>query len=152
MTSAWWTVRSISAVAQVALGKMVGQSLKARLVVRFGYQRHAHRDQARSDYKAVMCDGRRAVLSTRHRRARFSPSSRGDMYETVGNVLDDLLPSVDASPRSNGEPTSSEASRRSARVAGLSAAVMVRKDRDRSRPLRRVDRRSPRQVTTDRFR
>jgi len=33
MTSAWWTVRSMSAVAQVALGKMDGQSLKARLVV-----------------------------------------------------------------------------------------------------------------------
>jgi hypothetical protein len=26
MTSAWWTVRSMSAVAQVALGKIVGQS------------------------------------------------------------------------------------------------------------------------------
>ena len=32
ITSAWWTVRSMRAVAQVALGKMVGQSLKARWV------------------------------------------------------------------------------------------------------------------------
>jgi hypothetical protein len=32
--SEWWTTRSMSAVAQVALGKIVGQSLKARLVVR----------------------------------------------------------------------------------------------------------------------
>ncbi len=33
MTSAWWTTRSMRAVAQVAFGKMVGQSRNARLVV-----------------------------------------------------------------------------------------------------------------------
>jgi hypothetical protein len=33
ITSAWWTVRSIRAIAQVACGKTVGPSLKARLVV-----------------------------------------------------------------------------------------------------------------------
>jgi hypothetical protein len=32
--SAWWTTRSMSAIADEAFGKMVGQSLKARLVVR----------------------------------------------------------------------------------------------------------------------
>jgi hypothetical protein len=31
--SAWWVRRSIKAVTQLALGKIVGQSLKARLVV-----------------------------------------------------------------------------------------------------------------------
>jgi len=31
--SAWWVRRSISAVTQLALGKTLGQSLKARLVV-----------------------------------------------------------------------------------------------------------------------
>ena len=34
MISAWWMTRSMSAVAEVALGKMPGQPLKARLVVR----------------------------------------------------------------------------------------------------------------------
>ena len=33
MTSAWWTTRSMRAVAQAAFGKIVGQSRKARLVV-----------------------------------------------------------------------------------------------------------------------
>jgi hypothetical protein len=32
MISAWWTRRSMRAVAVAALGKMVGQSLKGRLV------------------------------------------------------------------------------------------------------------------------
>jgi hypothetical protein len=32
--SAWWTTRSIRATAEVAFGKIVGQSLNARLVVR----------------------------------------------------------------------------------------------------------------------
>jgi hypothetical protein len=34
MTSAWWMTRSMRAVAQAAFGKIEGQSLKARLVVR----------------------------------------------------------------------------------------------------------------------
>jgi hypothetical protein len=34
MISAWWTTRSMSAVVQAALGKIVGQSLNARLVVK----------------------------------------------------------------------------------------------------------------------
>jgi hypothetical protein len=34
MTSAWWTMRSMSAAVDAALGKMLGQSLNARLVVR----------------------------------------------------------------------------------------------------------------------
>ena len=33
MMSAWWTIRSMSAIAEPALGKIVGQSLKARFVV-----------------------------------------------------------------------------------------------------------------------
>jgi hypothetical protein len=32
MISAWWTRRSMRAVAVAALGKMVGQSLKGRLL------------------------------------------------------------------------------------------------------------------------
>jgi hypothetical protein len=34
MISAWWTRRSMRAIALPAFGKMVGQSLNGRLVVR----------------------------------------------------------------------------------------------------------------------
>jgi hypothetical protein len=32
MMSAWWTIRSMSAIAEPAFGKIVGQSLNARVI------------------------------------------------------------------------------------------------------------------------